>query len=717
MAIVAALHLTAVGAPALAADLPPPNIHMLPARHTPAQEFAAGFLGGIRRTTNMTYHGGVVQHAVTVYTVFWDPNGTMTQNYKDLVNRYFQDVGGTPFYGVNTQYYDNLHGSNTPMQNASSVGGTWTDTAAYPRAGTVTAPLFDSDIAAEVDRAQQQNGWPAPVVTASGAGIIYFVFTARGIESCADNTYNECTVGVTLPPTSHRSQYCAYHSWEGGAGSKIYAYLPYVETWGGSCRDFSTSPNGNIAADAEIAIASHEHFEAATDPYGDAWYDTAVNGEDGDKCAFVYGSNDNEGDTNAKGFVQPDGHNLVLNGHRYIIQLEWSNADLDPSKPLSGCVSGKSISATDIPNPDAYACSQSGYVDFEGFPNGTTLSSQAIGGMQFTTASGFTWLVGDFATGLYNGKYPAGGYTSGGTHWAWPATSQGRIDFTDGPATSFSLLASDVSPLALDAYDESDNLIGTAGPAASNYGTGHMSELKITSAQGIAYVIVRDGGNFFAIDDVCTDAAIPAIAGQVRYYSGNVPVPGVDVQLVNSGAPQDAVTDALGGFRLAAAPPGTLSLQPAKQGGANFAVTALDAAYVLQFVAGLRQFSGDQKIAADVTGNGSVSALDAARILQLQAGLLRRCSVTTTAACTADGDCPVGETCLSRFPVAEACGSDWAFRPVPSPTPNQTLVAAQISAGTCQPGAISYSSPVLPMSGQDFIAILFGDTTGNWTAP
>jgi hypothetical protein len=194
-------------------------------------------------------------------------------------------------------------------------------------------------------------------------------------------------------------------------------------------------------------------------------------------------------------------------------------------------------------------------------------------------------------------------------------------------------------------------------------------------------------------------------------------VPGVDVQLAASGAPQDAVTDASGEFRFDSAPPGMFSLQPAKQGGVNFAVTALDAAYVLQFVAGLRQLNGDQKIAADVTGNGSVSALDAARILQFQAGLLRRCSMTTATACTADGDCPMGETCISRFPVAQVCGSDWAFRPVPGPTPDQSLIAAQISTGMCQAAAITYDSPALPMSGQDFIAILFGDATGNWTAP
>ena len=35
-------------------------------------------------------------------------------------------------------------------------------------------------------------------------------------------------------------------------------------------------------------------------------------------------------------------------------------------------------------------------------------------------------------------------------------------------------------------------------------------------------------------------------------------------------------------------------------------------------------------------------------------------------------------------------------RPVPSPTPNQTLVLPQVSAGTCQGGAIDYDSLMLP---------------------
>lgn len=165
---------------------------------------------------------------------------------------------------------------------------------------------------------------------------------------------------------------------------------------------------------------------------------------------------------------------------------------------------------TDISNPDAYVCSQPGYINFESFPDGTNLSSGMISGVQFTTTDGFTWLVGDWATGRYNGKYPNGGYTSQGTRWAWLGVTQprGRIDFPRGPASYFSLLTSNnLSPVFLEAYDANNNLLARAGPAPTNYNTGHMTELRITRAVAdIHHVIVHDEGNFFLIDAVCTNA-------------------------------------------------------------------------------------------------------------------------------------------------------------------------------------------------------------------
>jgi hypothetical protein len=49
--------------------------------------------------------------------------------------------------------------------------------------------------------------------------------------------------------------------------------------------------------------------------------------------------------------------------------------------------------------------------------------------------------------------------------------------------------------------------------------------------------------------------------------------------------------------------------------------------------------------------------------------------------------------------------------------PGQTLVEPQIGDGECVMGAITYTALTPPTAGQDFVAILFGDVTGNWAAP
>jgi hypothetical protein len=169
------------------------------------------------------------------------------------------------------------------------------------------------------------------------------------------------------------------------------------------------------------------------------------------------------------------------------------------------------VTVTDVPNPDAYTCSQPGYITFEEYPDQFNLSAGAISGVEFTTTGGYTWLVGDFGTGNYNGKYPGGGYMSEGMHWAWLGTVQGagRIDFVDGTASYFSLLTSvgAPSPVYLEAYDSSDTLLETAGPAPDNCNTGHMWELVISRpSEDMAYVIVHDTGDYFLVDAICTDA-------------------------------------------------------------------------------------------------------------------------------------------------------------------------------------------------------------------
>lgn len=192
------------------------------------------------------------------------------------------------------------------------------------------------------------------------------------------------------------------------------------------------------------------------------------------------------------------------------------------------------------------------------------------------------------------------------------------------------------------------------------------------------------------VSATATATGPPQLSGRVSYYNGGGAVPDVNVAMVGD-TPANATSDGAGDYGFPVAGPGNISVQPQKQGQVNFAVTSLDATYVLQAVAQLRTLTPDEQLAADVTGNGTFSTLDATLILQFQADL------------------------IDRFTAADLCGSDWLFVPVPSPTPNQTLVQPQVTGGVCQPGRISFSPFTPPLSGRSFRAILLGDVTGNWT--
>ncbi|HEY8768867.1 MAG TPA: hypothetical protein VIP09_16685 [Dehalococcoidia bacterium] len=312
---------------------PAPNVHIALGRPAAeqAQLAAIGAGGAPSSTTNMSYHGGPTQQAVAAYTIFWSPHGTISSSYRTLINRYFQDIGGSSFYNIVSQYP-----GLTDTQNVSTLGGTWIDTNPYPAGvGTAVNPLSDTDIKTEVARALSLN----PSWNPAGLGRTYFVYTEPGIESCIDPaalfSNLHCTPGVASP----NPVLCAYHSAFGTINDPVvYANMPYAETWP-DCQGLSVSPNGDFAADDEISISSHEHFEAVTDPVFDAWYDSDSAGEIGDKCAYKYGS------------IMPDGHNLTLNGHPYVTQQEWSNANNDGVTPFSGCVDSYAPTSTPTPSP------------------------------------------------------------------------------------------------------------------------------------------------------------------------------------------------------------------------------------------------------------------------------------------------------------------------------------------------------------------------------
>lgn len=182
------------------------------------------------------------------------------------------------------------------------------------------------------------------------------------------------------------------------------------------------------------------------------------------------------------------------------------------------------------------------------------------------------------------------------------------------------------------------------------------------------------------------------VRGQVRYYSSDAAVAFATINL--NGPVQNATyTSISGDYAFDGVPPATWELAAHKQSDFGLGISPLDAAYVLQAVANLRQFDPAQRLACDVTGDGQLSALDATRILQFSVGM------------------------IPRMPVGTACGSDWTFLPDPLPAQPQAIVMPSIAAGSCDDGKIMLEGLEGEAVDQNFRAILFGDCTGNWSSP
>lgn len=231
---------------------------------------------------NLIYGGGPVMTGTTnAYAIFWEPGGNVSANYNSLIERYLGDVGASPLYSIANQYMQ----TGGAFPSNSVLAGSWVDSSAYTE-----TPLLDSDIQAEVTRAQQANSWT------SSLNNIFFVFTGSGENLCIDGTQAQCATNT----------FCAYHSFFGG--TTIYAAMPYAASF--TCNPGS-SPN-NDDADQTINVSSHEQMEAATDPLLNAWTDSIGN-EIGDKCAWQFGS------------LNGQGADVVWNNNPYIVQEEWDN--------------------------------------------------------------------------------------------------------------------------------------------------------------------------------------------------------------------------------------------------------------------------------------------------------------------------------------------------------------------------------------------------------
>ena len=120
------------------------------------------------------------------------------------------------------------------------------------------------------------------------------------------------------------TQYCAYHTNAtvvvGGVSRRIYyAAMPYNAGWPSGCTSGLASPNGDVAADAEVNTLIHEIEETQTDAMGNAWYDSRGY-ENADKCAWQWGTTFTTAN-GGKANITPK-----VGGRSYLVQMNWINS-------------------------------------------------------------------------------------------------------------------------------------------------------------------------------------------------------------------------------------------------------------------------------------------------------------------------------------------------------------------------------------------------------
>lgn len=223
-------------------------------------------------------------------------------------------------------------------------------------------------------------------------------------------------------------------------------------------------------------------------------------------------------------------------------------------------------------------------------------------------------------------------------------------------------------------FDLSHSVIATGGGSNSNGGTFQVDGTAGQGAAGVASngaTFDLHGGFWFQNQT----AAAPQITGIVTY--GNAigsPNPRFvsNVTITGAGSPTVMATTTAPGptagqYTLTGFGAGSYTVTPTKTGGVN-GITSFDAAKIAQHVAGISSLTGNQLIVADVSGNGVISSFDAAMIAKFVAGP------------------PYGS------PGVGATGT-WRFIPV-----NR-----------------SYATVTTNISGEDYIALLMGEVSGNWT--
>jgi hypothetical protein len=262
------------GARASQSEIRPKHAHGVRGQAKPSRGGSSG--------NGISFHGGRVLAATNVVEIFY--GGGWTQSAKDLVHAFDTNLGGSPYFNINTSY--------NGVGNSINVVGSVSDT------GSQGLALSDTGVRDVVAANQAAH----PTIPRDSS-TVWMVLGSPDVNLTS----------------GYGTQYCGWHT-HGTINNVDTGYLTTIDAARApsACEEqTASSPNGNPGIDGMLSVVAHEIEETATDIDLNAWYDTRGQ-ENADKCAWTFGTTSRA--TNGSLF------NMTLNGKQYLIQQNWVNA-------------------------------------------------------------------------------------------------------------------------------------------------------------------------------------------------------------------------------------------------------------------------------------------------------------------------------------------------------------------------------------------------------
>jgi Phosphate-induced protein 1 conserved region len=247
---------------------------------------AAPTAGGTTALSAMNYANGQLIYQPVIYLIWYgnwnQTNGSDNAGGQQIIREWANGIGGSAHYALNSS----LSVTNYPISGSAVYGGETTDT------GTSTR-LSDANIQSIVSKSITSGRLP------NNPNGVYFVITSSNVNESS----GFCT------------QYCGWHTSAtiSGIGKVRYSFVGNANRCITSCAAQSVSPNGNAGVDGAVSVLTHELEEANTDPDPRSGWTDSSGAENGDKCAWTFG-------TTLTKLASGAFYNMSFGGRNWLIQ-------------------------------------------------------------------------------------------------------------------------------------------------------------------------------------------------------------------------------------------------------------------------------------------------------------------------------------------------------------------------------------------------------------